>query len=356
MNNDVENLLREGMERFTKDLRAPAGLTRHAVQRRRRRRVLRSIAGSASVLAAGAVALVAVVVPGTVENGTPALASAYVMKRVDSALSAAEPGDIAQVMVTSSGAGPGIATKTTSAEEWSYGDQWRSVTYSSAGQPDYDEGSSASSVYTLVSYSTRTWARQRHLGNPIGLEQPGKPVAGNHPVGNRAVQRGAPALGPRGCEPTGGANLLLLQPGLPGMGFSASAPPATAARALGKAVSCGIFTVAGRQRVDGIEAIELKSRPGSFVTETIWVGRGTDLPIRVVVHSSPGEPAFKLTADITWLRPTTQNLANLNVPIPAGFHRVPLAEAIGQTLLQFSGGQKPKKICLGTGAGPECQH
>jgi hypothetical protein len=354
MNNDVENLLREGMERFTKDLRAPAGLTRHAAQRRRRRLALRSVAGSAAVLAAGAVALVAVVVPGVAEN--PAIASADVVKRVDNALSAAEPGEIAQVRVTARGfAGPGFAAKTTNAEEWSYGDEWRSVSYSPAGQPVYDEGSSTSSVYTLVSYPTRTWARQRHLGRPVGLAQRGRPVIGEHPVGNRSVHPGAPVLGPPGCEPTGAADRLLLQPGLPGIGFSASAPPATAAKALRASISCGIFAVAGRDRVNGIEAIELKSRPGSFFTETIWVRPGTDLPIRVVVRSAPGQPAFRMTADITWLPLTTQNLAKLTVPIPAGFRRVPLAEAIGLTVLHIQG-PLPKMICLPTGAGTACQH
>jgi hypothetical protein len=354
MNNDVENLLREGMERFTSDLRAPAGLTRHAAQRRRRRLALRSIAGSAAVLAAGAVALVALVVPGVAEN--PAVASAAVVKRVDKALSAAEPGEIAQVTVTTrDAAGPGFATKTTTAEEWSYGDQWRSVSYSSAGHLVYAEGSSTSSVYTLVSYPTRTWARQRGLGRPAGLAQPDRPVVGEHPVSNRTVHPGARVLGPPGCEPTGGAARLLLQPGLPGIGFSASAPPTTAAKALRTAISCGIFAVAGRDRLDGIEAIELKSRPGGFVTETVWVRPGSDLPIRVVVRSAPGQPAFRMTADITWLLPTTQNLAKLTVSIPAGFRRVPLAEAIGQTVLHLQG-PLPKTICLPAGAGTACQH
>ena len=339
--NDVEQLLREGMERFTSDLRAPAGMLHRAARQRRRRLAQRSVAGAAAVLAAGAVALVAVVVTDAGEKGTgrTTVPAAYVVKRVDRALSEAEPGDIAQVMITSHGfAGPGATTGMTRAEEWSYGDEWRSVSLSSAGQPVYDEGSSNSSVYTLVSYPTRTWARQRGLGHPAGLLQPGKPVAGQHPGSNRGLPLGAGVLRPLGCEPAGGVSRLLLQPGLPGIGFSANAPPATAARALGKAVSCGIFAVAGRQRVDGIEAIELKSRPGSLVTETVWVTPRTDLPIRVVLRSAPGQPFFKLTADVTWFRPTTQNLANLNVPIPAGFRRVPLAEAIGQTLLPVSGG------------------
>jgi hypothetical protein len=355
MNNDVENLLREGMERFTRDLRAPAGLIRHATQRRRRRLALRSVAGSAAVLAAGAVALVAVVVPGVAEN--PAVASAAVVKRVDKALSAAEPGEIAQMTVTTSGAaGLGIVTKTTNTEEWSYGDQWRSVSYSAAGQPVYDEGSSNSSVYTLVSYPTRTWARQRHLGRPVGLGRPGKPFVGNQPVSNRTVPPGTPVLGPRGCEPTDGAGRLLLQPGLPGIGFSASAPPATAAKALRTAISCGIFAVAGRDSVNGNETIELKSRPGSYFNETIWVRPGTDLPVRLVVRSAPGQPAFRMTADITWLPLTTQNLAKLTVPIPAGFRRVPLTEAIGQTVLWAQGGHGPKMICLATPSGRSCQH
>jgi hypothetical protein len=354
MNTDVENLLREGMERFTRDLRAPAGLTLQVARRRRRRLALRSIAGSAAVLAAGAVALVAVVVPGVAEN--PAVASASVVKRVDKALSVAEPGEIAQMTVTTSGAGPGIATKTTKVKEWSYGDQWRSVSYSAAGQPVYDEGSSNSSVYTLVSYLTRTWARQRGLGRPVGLAQPGEPLAGQRPAGNRVVPRGARVLGPMGCRPTGAAGPLLLQPGLPGIGFSGKAPPVTAARALRAAISCGIFAVAGRDRVDGIDAIELKSRPGSLVTETIWVRPGTDLPVRLVARSAPGQPAFRMTANITWLQPTAQNLAELTVPIPAGFRRVTLAEAIGLTVLRIPGRQHPKTICLPTPAGMTCQH
>jgi hypothetical protein len=360
MNTDVEELLREGMERFTRDLRAPVGLTRRVALRRRRRLAQRSMAGAAAVLVAGAAVLAVVMVPSAGENGTerPTLPAAYVVNRVDDALSAAEPGEIAQVMVTTTRgpAGLGVATKMTNAEEWSYGDQWRSVSYSSAGQPVYDEGSSASSVYTLVSYPTGTWARQRGLGRPKGLAQLGEPVAGQHLAGNGVVSRGAPVVGPMGCEPTGTVGPLLLQPGLPGIGFSASAPPATAARALRTAMSCGILAVAGRQHVNGSEAIELTSRPGGLITVTIWVRPGTDLPVRLVVRSAPGQPAFRMTADVAWLQPTTQNLAKLAVPIPAGFRRVSLAEAIGLTVLHIPGRQQLKTICIAMPDGRACQH
>jgi hypothetical protein len=349
MDPDIEDLLRQGMERSTRDLRAPAGIARRAVRRRRRRLALRSAAGAAAAVAACAVALVAVEVPG------PAVNAAYVVNRVNSALSAAEPGAIAQMTITTRGpvsisctpplcrVAAGGKTATTSAEEWSYGNQWRSVTYSSAGHPVYDEGFSASSVYTLVNYQARTWARQSGVGRPAAS-----------PSGSRA------------CEPLVAALPLLFQSRLRDIGFSASSPPATVARALRTAVSCGALTVAGRQRVDGIEAIELTSRAGSLIPETIWVSPGTYLPVRVVVtwpprmavrqapfpaspaplgySSARGTPILQETADITWLSPTAQNLAKLAVTIPAGFRRVPLSRAVTPQLPQIPGRNLPTGI------------
>ena len=125
------------------------------------------------------------------------------MKRLDSALIAAEPGEIAQLTV-STGELLGAAN---TAKEWSYGDQWRSVTYSPAGQRIYDEGLSNSAAYTLVNYQTRTWARQPGLGQP-GLGGPAAAV----PL----------APGARSCAPVVAALRWLFQPRLPSQGFSAS--------------------------------------------------------------------------------------------------------------------------------------
>ena len=308
MNTDVEDLLRQGMERFTADVRAPSGLIRRAVRRRRRRLALRSAAGMAAALTAGAVAL-AVGVPGPRHHGAggPAVDAAYVVKRVSSALNAAGPGEIAQMTVTTHRAvTPDGTAATTTAEEWSYGNQWRSVSYSPAGHPVYDEGFSTSSVYTLVNYQTQVWARQPGLGRPVAL---------------------APHVpGPRGCEPVVAALPRLFQPGLPGLPFSAGTRPSTVASALRAAIACGTLVSAGRQRVDGTEAIKLTSRPGSLISETIWVSPGTYLPVRVVIRL-PGMADLQRTSDITWLRPTAQNLAKLSVPIPAGFRQVPLTKA-----------------------------
>jgi hypothetical protein len=279
-------------------------------QAARRRLALRSAAGVAAALAAGAVALAAVDGPGAGQGGAgqAAVSTAYVVKRVDGALSAAGPGAIAQVTVTTLGAaGP------TTAQEWSYGDQWRSVTFSAAGHPAYDQGFSRG-VYTVVSYPARAWARRGESGR----------VA-------------VPALGPSGCEPAI-AGFPLFPSGLPAIDNSAGSLPAAVARNLRAAISCGALAGAGRQRVAGIEAIKLTSRPGSPIAETIWVSPGTYLPVRVVIRPAPGTPGPSQTADISWLKPTVENMAKLTVPIPARFRRVPL----GPILHHIPGGSAQK--------------
>jgi hypothetical protein len=277
----------------------------------RRRPALCLVAAVASVLAAGAVALVAIGMPASGKGGIgrPAVNTAYVVKRVDSALSSADPGAIAQMTVTTqSAATSGGRAALATAEEWSYGDRWRAVTYSRSGHLLYDEGSSTASLYTVVNYRTRAWARQHESGRPAAL-----------------------APGTRGCEPVVAALPLLFQPGLPAGGPDASWLPSTVAKDLRAAVSCGNLASAGTQRVDGIEAIKLTSSPDSVIPETIWVSPGTYLPVRVVIRPAPGTPGPWQSVNITWPKPTTQNLANLTVPIPAGFRRVPLAEAVRST-------------------------
>jgi hypothetical protein len=286
-------LLQEG----TADVRAPAGMTRQVARLRRRWLSLRLVAGVAAALTAAAVALAVVVVSGAPHDGTggPVIDTAYVVGRVDSALSAAGSAEIAQMTVTTRGAL--VPGGTTTAEEWSYGGQWHSVIYSPAGHLAYDEGASTASVYFLVSYLTRTWARGSGPGGP-----------------------GALVPDTRGCG---------------------SVLPATVARALRAVISCGTLAGAGRQRVDGIGTIELTGRPDSKISETIWVSPDTYLPVRVVIRPAPGKQGPWREADITWLRPTAQNLARLSVPIPAGFRQVPFTQPVGP-VPKYPGAPLPK--------------
>jgi hypothetical protein len=287
-----------------------------------RRQVLRSAAAVAAALTAGAVVLEATLVPDVAHNGTdrPTADTAFLEKRISSALSAADRGEIAQMTVTTRDATTsGAQTEATTAEEWSDGDQWRIVTNSPAGHLLYDEGSRASSVYSLVSYLTRTWARQPGLGHPSARQS-----------------------GSQGCASTAAALPSLFQPRLPGSGRSDHSL-LTVVGDLRAAVSCGTLAGAGRQRVDGIEAIELTSRLNSMISETIWVSPNTYLPVRVVIRPAHGKPGPLQTADITWLRPTAQNLARMTVPIPAGFRRVSLAKAV-TPILQHSSVAAPLSV------------
>ena len=309
MSTDVEDLLRQGMTRFTEDLRAPAGMIRRAERRRRRRLAQFSVTATAA-LAACAVVFAVLAVPGAPRGNAgrpaasvtatvgPVIDAAYVTKRVDAALSAAGPAEIAQLTITTDALGGA-----TTAHEWSYGDQWRSIVYSPQGRPDYEEGGDAS-VFTLVSYPARTWSRQSG-------------VRGS----------GAPASGHDDCLQAAVAMRSLLMPGAPQLG-PAAGTPASVVTLLHTAVSCGSLILAGRQQVDGADAITLTSRSGSPLTETIWVNPATYLPVRVVLRSAAGSAALQHTADITWLQPTAQNLARLAVPIPAGFRRVPFAPLV----------------------------
>ncbi len=275
-----------------------------------------------AVVAAGVavVAVAAAVLPGALLSGAggPVAYAANVVKGVNSALTKADSGTFAQMTVTTSVA-PITAgnprahgkTTTTTAEEWSYGDRWRSVTNSPAGRPVYGEGFGPASGYTLVSYLRRTWARLAGVGRPAG-----------------------PPSGKRGCKGGPAAGPVLFQPTLPGAGLAAKSLP-TVARTLRAAVACGTLDVAARQRFDGVEAIKLTSGRKSIIAETVWVSAGTYLPMRVVIRSLPGrslvidkDVVLRQTADFTWLPPTTRNLARLTVPIPAGFRHVSYAQAV----------------------------
>ena len=259
-----------------------------------------------------------------------AVDAAYVVNNVSNALSAAAPGTIAQMTVTTT---TGATTRdgtavTTTAKEWSNGEQWRSVTYSATGQPVYDEGYSTKSGYTLVSYPTKTWARQGGVGLPY------------------APFSTAPSSGKHGCGKALGAFPVLFRLGLPGTSKSASSLPATVAAALRTAVSCGSLFVAGRQTVDGTETIKLTSSPVSLLSETIWVDPSSYLPVRVTAQSAAGLSPTRQTADFTWLQPTTQNLAKLTVPIPAGFRKVPLFQAVVPDLGLVPGASFPRAKAL----------
>ena len=116
------------------------------------------------------------------------------------------------------------------------------------GRPLYDEGFGTSSLYTLVSYQARTWARQHGLS----LGPSGVPVLPGPPGCKLDAWPGPP---PGCCS----------QYGLPGTRSTSSSLPSTVARDLRAAVSCGALVDGGqtaRGRHRGNRAEEPPRQPG----------------------------------------------------------------------------------------------
>jgi hypothetical protein len=78
-------------------------------------------------------------------------------------------------------------------------------------------------------------------------------------------------------------------------------------------LACGVYTVAGDQVVDGIDAIKMTAGqpPGQL---TLLVDPATYLPLQISIGA--------LRISFQWLPATSANLAQLKVPVPAGFQQV----------------------------------
>ena len=92
-------------------------------------------------------------------------------------------------------------------------------------------------------------------------------------------------------------------------------------------IADGQFTVLGRTKLHGLQAIELKinvppsnEAPPHVTAERMWVDAVTYLPVRDDIRMSNGRQSV---TNYTFLPPTPGNLAKLRPVIPAGYTRVP---------------------------------
>jgi len=84
-------------------------------------------------------------------------------------------------------------------------------------------------------------------------------------------------------------------------------------------LSCGDLKAVGSGTAGGVPAVKLSGYFNGSGTLTYWVNTTTYLPFRFTAAGSG--PTFQM--NLQWLPPTAANLATVNVPIPAGFTRVP---------------------------------
>jgi len=284
MNADVEELLREGMDRFTERVRVPAGLAVKAARSHRRRRagVRVALAAPAAAVTAAAVALAA---GGTTAARPPAGAAsvprvqtdAYLVQHIEKALGGAG-GKI--LFVTSHVKLPEFGGQSPPIEFWFY----QNVTKEFRGirgwtTADVETDYPGRSVQLWVDYSNRSWWQHTWATAPLRYAK------------NVCV-------GPADDEPN---------PNSP-----AWAPFVQAS------LACGGLAVTGHARIGGMDTIKIigtsKDLDARFVPQTMFVDPVTYLPVRILIPSG--------WRDLRWLAPTKANLANLHLTIPRGFRHV----------------------------------
>ena len=245
----------------------------------RRLLIVRGTAGLAAASAAAVLALIATT-PGTTAGvaaataspaAIPAQTTAYVLSHVSSALAASD--EISYMIITFS-LNPSVAVEQVS-YTWKYGTRSRNLVDTASGQPVSDSWSQTGVSQTLVLYPYQVWARYGFTPKPASSA----------------------------C----GAYAQTF-PGL------AEAGPVDLSSIIKSGLRCGVFRVAGHQRVDGIDTIKLtgSSDHGSS-TVTLWVNSRTYLPVQGT--------GFGTTMKFRWLPPTQANLAKLTGTIPPGFPR-----------------------------------
>jgi hypothetical protein len=314
MNTDVEELLRDGMERFTAEVRAPAGLAGAAGRLHRRRVVARTaVACGTAAVTAAAVALVVVTggargtPSGTAVSLAQARTVAYVTRRVENAL--ATEGLV--FVGRSDGAMGDYAT-------WAYGPRYRWEAYGrfcglngincanrGAFGPVWAQGTALVGGKLVGAYVT--YFDRRYSLSPLGPPQTSA------------------------CST--GAALSMAAPIVPTTHWSAF---------IGGTLACGAASVTGHVRVNGMETTRITGKPitvklsagyakavkEKFATVrwTLYVNPTTYLPVRMygsteTFSNSSGGFTSSFVTNVQWLPPTRGNIAQALVTIPPGFHR-----------------------------------
>jgi hypothetical protein len=319
MNTDVEELLRDGMERFTADVHAPAGLAGGAGRLHRQHR--RRLAARAAVACGAAAAIVAGVAfaatGGSAGAGTAqARTVAYVTKRVENALASEN-----LVFFGQSDSKDWGNTVT-----WAYHSRNRFEEYwgqtdardrivngkhlwdfppQDKGRPYLAQGTALVNGKLVGAYVT--YFDRRYSLSPLG-SQPGSACSTNE-----ALSMGAPII-----------------------------PTTHWSSFIGATLACGAASVTGHVVVNGVETTRITGKPitvrlqpgyakvvhAKFATVrwTLYVDPKTYLPVRIegstqTYGGSAGSYTSAGVTNVRWLPATPANTANALVTIPPGFHR-----------------------------------
>jgi len=326
MNGDVEELVREGLDRLTADVRVPAGLAARVRVRRRRRKVAGRAALACATAAVTAVAVIAVTGtsarPGT-GGVSSARTTAFVVARVEHALSAGHfvIEGRASGSMSYSVQGHRVRSSDGQTSSWGYGNRYRMVEFTGRGcghaRPDGScshHGGSEPFLAdgTALVRGKLTGAYVTYYNDKYSL----------YPLGHTHV---------KACSTTA-------QLGLGGPAVTVPNWPAFIKAML----RCTTATVTGHTRIGGEQAtvisglidVRLQKGYAGVVKErrvrvryTLYVDSTTYLPVRAygsteTYDGTAGPTISAYTTNVRWLPPTRANIAKTLVTIPSGDQQV----------------------------------
>ena len=319
MNIEVEELLRDGMERFTAEVRAPGGLASGAAGGLRRHRTARRALVAAGTLTATAAAVIIAIAAagGTAARTSGSVAqareTAYIVTRIEYAL--ASEHDVYRGVTMSTGGQPSVT--------WAYGrrSRFEEFTGNSCGHASRPSGEcthvggserfltqgtaliKGKLTEAYVTYFDQRYSLSKYVYTPPSSA-----------CGKAAMEMGGPA---------------------PANGDWPAFVKAT--------LACGGAKVTGHLRINGVQTTKITGKPvtvhlsrryGKVVHEkyarglwTLYVNPQTYLPVRMIgvtetFGGSGGHTRFASATNVRWLPPTAANQAKALVTIPPGYHRV----------------------------------
>jgi len=319
MTMDVEDLLREGMERFTEEVPVPRGLVHKAARARRRRMTIRAAmaAGTAAVTAAAVIAVTGAGTGAGTGGVTNARTTAYVIGRVENALAAEN--FVIQGQATGADAfsvhGHRVRDSNEPTSSWTYRNLWRTEEFTGIS----------------CGHARPNGVCTNHGGSEPYVAQ------GTARIGGRLLSvyvtyyNHRYSLSPRGhfhlkaCSKTA-------QLGLGGPAVTIPDWPAFIKAILG----CQHATVTGHARISGVQTIVISGlidiplskgyarmvkEPRVRVRYTLDVDSATYLPVRIYSSTetyggAAGPTVSAYVTNVRWLPPTKANIAKALVTIP----------------------------------------
>jgi hypothetical protein len=320
MNTEVEELLRDGIDRLTAGAKVPAGLAARARERQHRRRLAAwTAAATAGTVAAGTIAAVVVIAPGghATRHHTPVAPVAPVAAGGGHAGHVTHAQTVAEVVKHASRA---ISAQNMIMESTFSGEV---VGF------EVKNGHRSVFKHRMVGYSYHGVSTGKLFDGPYGFgdgrpaamylqtrpkpgAKPGTLIQTTVDVTNKSWYRvveppvPTPSAVQLNCSKSG----YLSRPSAP-VGTILSTSPAS----LHAALACGGLKITGHGTVNGVPAIKMAgtSRLTKFKL-IVDVSPKTYLPVRLVFGS--------VRLDYRWLQPTQANLSLLQLHIPATFRQV----------------------------------